>query len=79
MEKVVEQQYCQTCEQFLADRFVSGTCPMCKYPDAKGDQCDGCGKLVNAIELINPRCRFNPKCTSTPVPKKSQHIFIDLA
>lgn len=79
MEKIVEQQYCNTCEHFLADRFVSGTCPMCSYPDAKGDQCDGCGKLINAIELINPRCRYQPTCTATPVPKKSKHIFIDLA
>ena len=39
------------CCRFLADRFVEGTCPLCSYDDARGDQCDKCGKLINAIEL----------------------------
>jgi len=60
----------------LADRFVAGECPFCHFPDAKGDQCDGCGKLINAIELINPRCKL---CNATPIVKTSKHIFIDLA
>ena len=37
--------------RFLADRFVEGTCPLCSYDDARGDQCDKCGKLINAIDL----------------------------
>ena len=78
-EEVVWQQYCKSCNRFLADRFVAGTCPMCGFPDAKGDQCDGCGKLINAIELINPRCKAKAGCTATPEPKSSKHIFIDLA
>jgi len=49
---------------------------MCHFPDAKGDQCDGCGKLINAIELIKPRCKL---CGATPSVKTSKHIFIDLA
>lgn len=48
---------------------------MCHYHDAKGDQCDGCGKLINAIELINPKCKM---CSATPEPRESKHIFIDL-
>ena len=40
----------------MADRFVGGTCPHCKYEDAKGDQCDSCGKLLNTVELIDPKC-----------------------
>jgi methionyl-tRNA synthetase len=52
--KVVAQQYCPACSRFLADRLVYGTCPLCKYPKAKGDQCDGCSKLIEATELINP-------------------------
>lgn len=59
----------------MADRFVRGECPMCHYYDAKGDQCDGCGKLVNAVELIKPRCS---SCNTTPEVRQSKHIFIDL-
>jgi methionyl-tRNA synthetase len=61
--------------RFLADRFVEGTCPFCAYPDARGDQCDKCGKLINAIELKNPQCKL---CRGTPVIKSSRHLFLDL-
>ena len=61
---------------FLADRFVYGECYLCHFPDAKGDQCDGCGKLLNATELIKPRCKV---CNTQPIIKSSKHIFIDLA
>lgn len=73
----VDQLLCQKCDRFLADRFVEGTCPHvgCGYPDARGDQCDGCGKLVNAVELIRPRCKV---CSSAPVIRTSTHFFIDL-
>lgn len=55
----VKQQYCETCQMPLADRFIFGKCPEegCDYEDARGDQCDACGKLINAIDLINPRCK----------------------
>jgi len=57
--------------------MVRGGCPNdgCPYTDAKGDQCDGCGKLVNAIDLIDPKCTT---CLTSPVIKTSEHIFIDL-
>lgn len=48
---------------------------MCHFYDAKGDQCDGCGKLINAIELIKPQCTT---CDGTPEVRQSKHIFIDL-
>lgn len=53
------QPFCTTCNRFLADRLVEGTCPTpgCGYEDARGDQCDLCGKLLNADDLINPRCK----------------------
>uniref|UniRef100_A0A4W5KHA7 Methionine--tRNA ligase, cytoplasmic n=1 Tax=Hucho hucho TaxID=62062 RepID=A0A4W5KHA7_9TELE len=51
LEDVVEQLRCEACQRFLADRFVEGTCPFCSYPEARGDQCDKCGKLINAVEL----------------------------
>lgn len=61
--------------RFLADRFVEGTCPMCGFDDARGDQCDGCGKLINAVELINPKCKM---CKSAPAVKSTDHLFVDL-
>lgn len=75
--QTVDQLLCQKCDRFLADRFVEGTCPHpgCGYEDARGDQCDGCGKLVNAIELVRPRCKV---CNNTPVLRQSQQFFIDL-
>lgn len=75
--QAVEQLLCQKCDRFLADRFVEGTCPYpgCGYEDARGDQCDGCGKLVNAIELVRPRCKV---CNASPVVRQSQQLFIDL-
>ncbi|KAG2468005.1 SYMC protein, partial [Polypterus senegalus] len=51
LEDTVEQLHCQRCAKFLADRFVEGICPFCSYPEARGDQCDKCGKLINAVEL----------------------------
>lgn len=76
-EDTIEQQYCNACATPLADRMVRGGCPLegCGFPDAKGDQCDGCGKLINAVELIEPKCTT---CGATPIIKSSEHIFIDL-
>ena len=61
--------------RFLADRFVEGICPLCGFDDARGDQCDGCGKLINATELKEPRCKI---CQKAPSPRISQHLFLDL-
>eukprot|EP00003_Mantamonas_plastica_P018458 TRINITY_DN3020_c0_g1_i1.p1 TRINITY_DN3020_c0_g1~~TRINITY_DN3020_c0_g1_i1.p1 ORF type:complete len:662 (-),score=232.27 TRINITY_DN3020_c0_g1_i1:857-2842(-) len=71
----VKQLYCEKCQTFLADRFVEGTCPHCKYEDARGDQCDKCGKLLNPIELIEPRCKTDG---TSPIVKVSEHLFLDL-
>jgi methionyl-tRNA synthetase len=67
--------YCENCKKFLADRFVEGICPFCAFHDARGDQCDKCGKLINAIELKSPKCKT---CSSSPVVRTSQHLFLDL-
>merc|ERR1719509_111382 len=75
LEQDMEQLKCDGCDQFLADRFVEGECPLCAYPDARGDQCDKCGKLINAIELKNPRCK---RCGKSPTVRTSGHIFLDL-
>lgn len=71
----MEQLFCDKCQKFLADRFVEGTCPLCGFPDARGDQCDGCGHLLNAVELVNPRCKLDG---TTPVIKQTTHLFLDL-
>ncbi len=74
-EEAVEQTFCEACARFLADRYVEGTCPHCKYVDARGDQCDACGKLLNTTELIAPRCKV---CRTAPVLRWSNHLFLDL-
>lgn len=74
-EDTIEQLYCPHCQRFLADRFVRGTCPHCGYEDARGDQCESCGKLLEPIELQSPRCST---CGATPVVKQTKHLYIDL-
>lgn len=74
-EEESEQLYCDSCKRFLADRFVSGTCPHCGYEDARGDQCEQCGKLLEPTELLAPRCSV---CSETPHPKKTKHLYINL-
>lgn len=74
-EKTVEQLYCDEHHSFLADRFVEGTCPICKYEDARGDQCDKCGNLLDPLQLINPRCKVD---NATPIVRQSTHIYIKL-
>ncbi|VDO06848.1 unnamed protein product [Rodentolepis nana] len=71
-EASIEQLYCGHCEKFLADRFVEGNCPYCKSDDARGDQCDSCGKLINAVELIKPRCIT---CLKSPLEEKVGAFF----
>lgn len=76
LEDVVTQLYCEQHQSFLADRYVEGTCPLCAYEDARGDQCDKCGKLLNATELIKPRCKIDG---ASPILRDSKHLFLDLA
>ncbi|MBN2551267.1 MAG: methionine--tRNA ligase [Spirochaetales bacterium] len=74
-EKTEEQTYCESCDRFLADRFVGGTCPHCGYAEARGDQCENCGKLLDPTDLVDPKCSV---CGSTPVRRKTTHLYIDL-
>jgi methionyl-tRNA synthetase len=74
--ETVSQLYCPKCRRFLPDRYVEGTCPFCKSPGARGDQCDACGKPLNATELIDPYCRV---CKTTPVTRDSEHFFLKLS
>ncbi|XP_070265984.1 methionine--tRNA ligase, cytoplasmic isoform X1 [Myotis yumanensis] len=75
LQDTVEQLRCERCARFLADRFVEGVCPFCGYEEARGDQCDKCGKLINAVELKKPQCKV---CRSCPVVRSSRHLFLDL-
>lgn len=74
-ERTIEQLFCERDERFLADRYVHGICPHCGYEDARGDQCEQCGKLLDPTELLSPRCGT---CSGTPVIKKTSHLYIDL-
>ncbi len=74
-ENTIQQFYCEKCSKFLSDRYVEGTCPFCSYEEARGDQCEKCGKLLHATELKNPKCKI---CSSNPIIKDTNHLFIDL-
>ncbi|MDR2575683.1 MAG: methionine--tRNA ligase [Treponema sp.] len=74
-EKSIEQLYCGQCGRFLADRFIRGTCPNCGSDEARGDQCEACGKLLDPTDLKEPRCST---CGSTPTMKPTSHLYIDL-
>ncbi len=70
------QCYCEGCDLFLADRFVVGICPYCTYNEARGDQCDKCGKLFNdPTELVDYACNV---CKKQPVIKPTTHLFLNL-
>jgi methionyl-tRNA synthetase len=70
------QPYCTQCQRFLPDRYVEGTCPHCGDTGARGDQCDQCGKPLNAAELIEARCR---QCGSPPEFRQTEHFFLKLS
>jgi len=71
----VPQAYCPECQRFLPDRYVEGTCPYCQFPQARGDQCDECGRTMNPSDLLGLRCRI---CSATPRFEVSEHFFLRL-
>lgn len=70
-----EQLYCPHDNRFLPDRFLEGTCPYCGYTNARGDQCDSCGNLLEPTNLLEPRCAI---CGFTPKKEKRKHWYFDL-
>ena len=70
-----DQFYCEFDKRFLADRYIEGICPHCKGEDARGDQCDNCGKLMDTLSLVEPKCKI---CGNRPVVKRTKHWFLDL-
>jgi methionyl-tRNA synthetase len=75
VERTIEQLHCEKCNRFLADRYVRGTCPHCGFDDARGDQCENCGKLLDPTELKEPRCS---SCGSSPKLESTKHLYINL-
>jgi methionyl-tRNA synthetase len=75
IEKVTEQFYDEEANQFLADRFIVGTCPKCGNEESYGDQCESCGTSHNATDLINPKSAITGK---TPILKETKHWFLPL-
>ena len=75
IEEVTEQLYDAKADQFLADRFVIGTCPKCGNEEAYGDQCEKCGSTLNATDLINPKSTITGE---TPILKSTKHWFLPL-
>ena len=75
IEEITEQLYDEKAAQFLADRFVMGTCPKCNNEEAYGDQCEKCGSTLNATDLINPKSTITG---STPIKKATKHWFLPL-
>ena len=70
-----QQFYCEHDKRYLADRYVEGNCPFCNAEGARGDQCDSCGKLIDSITLINPKCKI---CGNTPVIRETRHWYLEL-
>lgn len=75
IEEVTEQLYDEQAQQFLADRYVLGTCPKCGNEEAYGDQCEKCGTSLNATDLINPKSVLTG---SKPILKSTKHWFLPL-
>jgi methionyl-tRNA synthetase len=73
--EVQEQMYSLAQARFLPDRYVEGTCPVCGYDGARGDQCDRCNTLLDPRDLIDPRSKIDG---STPVIRETEHFFLDL-
>ena len=75
VEQTTEQFYDQEANQFLADRFIIGTCPKCGFVESYGDQCESCGTSHNATDLINPKSSITG---NTPALKETKHWFLPL-
>lgn len=75
IEKTSQQYYDEEAQQFLADRYITGTCPHCKSEGAYGDQCEKCGTSLSALDLINPKSTISG---SVPVLRETKHWYLPL-
>ncbi len=79
-KETAKQIYCETDARFLPDRYITGTCPICGFSRARGDQCDNCGNVLDATQLIEPRCKL-AKPGDPPhrlIVRESEHFYLDL-
>jgi methionyl-tRNA synthetase len=74
-EKSALGAFAKTTGHTLPDRYIEGTCPICGFPDARGDQCDHCGNLLDPVDLIDPRSKIDG---TTPEFRQTKHLFLDL-
>ena len=74
-EEVTEQYYDEKAQSFLADRYITGTCPKCGNENAYGDQCESCGSTLNATDLINPKSTLSGE---PPVMRETKNWFLPL-
>ena len=75
IERTTLGAFSPTTGHTLPDRYIEGTCPICGFPEARGDQCDNCGNLLDPIDLIDPRSRIDG---ATPEFRETSHLFLDL-
>jgi len=75
IEKESEQLFDDEAKEFLADRYITGTCPLCGHDEAYGDQCENCGSSLNPLELINPKSRLSG---TKPILKMTKHWYLPL-
>ena len=74
-EEITEQYYDEKAQSFLADRYITGTCPKCGFENAYGDQCENCGSTLNATDLINPKSTLSGE---PPVRRETKNWFLPL-
>ena len=74
-ERTIEQYYDEDYQQFLADRYIVGTCPKCNHTEAFGDQCEQCGTALSPLELVSPRSTLSGKA---PVLRPTKHWYFRL-
>ncbi|WP_243354222.1 methionine--tRNA ligase [Bacillus litorisediminis] len=74
-KKTVEQAYCPSCDQFLPDRYVEGSCPHCGQ-QARGDQCEYCSAILDPLDLRDKRCKL---CGDRPTPMETEHFYFRLS
>jgi methionyl-tRNA synthetase len=73
--KKIKQYFCPNCSRFLADRYIEGTCPYCDSEEARGDQCESCGRWLDPENLKSPKCKV---CGGVPVLKETEHWYFRL-
>ena len=74
-KKDIEQTFCETCDQFLPDRYVEGLCPNCGQ-SSRGDQCDYCSSILDPLDLLEKKCKL---CGDSPTVKRTEHFYFSLS